>query len=185
MRYTYDCEFKEDGKTIDLISIGMVCLDDGREYYAVSNEFDTARVVKDNWLMANVMSSIQYEDFLDSEPVTGRPFKNFRVTDPAAKSREQIARDIVDFLDPWTELWAWYSAYDHVALAQLYGKMIDLPKKVPMMTHDIKTLVRLAGNPPMPRQPAGLHNALEDARQNKVRFEYITKRLEDLTVSKS
>ena len=34
MRIFYDTEFLEDGKTIDLISIGMVA-EDGREYYAV------------------------------------------------------------------------------------------------------------------------------------------------------
>ena len=39
MRYFYDCEFIEDGRTIDLVSIGVVA-EDGREYYAVSTEFD-------------------------------------------------------------------------------------------------------------------------------------------------
>ncbi len=31
-RYFYDCEFLENGNTIELISIGIVA-DDGREYY--------------------------------------------------------------------------------------------------------------------------------------------------------
>lgn len=172
-RYTYDCEFNEDGKTIDLISIGMVCLDDDRTFYAVSNEFDTRRVQKSRWLMDHVMSSIDHEDYLDACPITGQPRKNFKVTDAAAMSRREIADGIVAFLGDYAELWAWYSAYDHVALAQLYGKMIDLPKRVPMMTNDIKTLVKLAGNPVMPKQPAGLHNALSDARMNKVRMQYL------------
>jgi hypothetical protein len=43
VKYFYDCEFLEDGKTIDFISIGIVA-EDGREFYAVSNEFDTRRV---------------------------------------------------------------------------------------------------------------------------------------------
>lgn len=34
MRIYYDCEFLEDGNTIDLISMGMVA-EDGRELYAV------------------------------------------------------------------------------------------------------------------------------------------------------
>ena len=38
-RYFYDCEFIEDGRTIELISIGVVA-EDGREFYAVSTEFD-------------------------------------------------------------------------------------------------------------------------------------------------
>lgn len=39
MRYFYDTEFIDDGRTIELISIGMVS-EDGREYYAVSTAFD-------------------------------------------------------------------------------------------------------------------------------------------------
>jgi hypothetical protein len=39
VRFFYDCEFIEDGTTIDLVSIGVVG-EDGREFYAVSTEFD-------------------------------------------------------------------------------------------------------------------------------------------------
>ena len=39
MRFFYDCEFIEDGTTIDLVSIGVVG-EDGREFYAVSTGFD-------------------------------------------------------------------------------------------------------------------------------------------------
>ena len=39
MRYFYDTEFIDNGRIIDLISIGVVA-DDGREFYAVSTEFD-------------------------------------------------------------------------------------------------------------------------------------------------
>ena len=42
MRFFYDCEFIEDGTTIDLVSIGVVG-EDGREFYAVSTEFDAGR----------------------------------------------------------------------------------------------------------------------------------------------
>jgi hypothetical protein len=39
----YDLEFLEDGRTIELISIGMVC-DDGREYYAVNRDMPVRRI---------------------------------------------------------------------------------------------------------------------------------------------
>ena len=39
MKYFLDTEFIEDGKTIDLISIGIVA-EDGREYYAINSECD-------------------------------------------------------------------------------------------------------------------------------------------------
>ena len=41
-RYFYDCEFIEDGRTIELVSIGVVD-ETGREFYAVSTEFDPSR----------------------------------------------------------------------------------------------------------------------------------------------
>jgi hypothetical protein len=89
------------------------------------------------------------------------------VTDPAAGPRKQIAHRILDFVggDRKPEFWAWYSAYDHVCLAQIWGTMIHLPGLIPMYTNDIRTLVDLAGLKPneLPKQPAGHHNALADA----------------------
>lgn len=39
---------------------------------------------------------------------------------------------------PNIDLYGYYSAYDHVALCWLFGKMIDLPKGFPMYTIDLK-----------------------------------------------
>ena len=39
MQYFYDTEFIDNGRHIDLISIGIVAAD-GREFYSVSTEFD-------------------------------------------------------------------------------------------------------------------------------------------------
>ncbi|WP_405559084.1 3'-5' exoribonuclease [Streptomyces canus] len=41
----YDLEFLEDGRTIELISIGMVC-DDGRQYYAVNRDMTVRKIRK-------------------------------------------------------------------------------------------------------------------------------------------
>jgi hypothetical protein len=177
MKYFYDTEFKEDGKTIDLISIGIVCYETGREYYAVSNEFDTRRVAGDWWLMQNVMNSIEHQSFVvtdfDGAPIT----RDIYVTDKNAKSRTEIAADVEAFVgnDKDAEFWAWYSAYDHVALAQLWGRMVDLPNRIPMMTCDIKQEHKRVGYPIMPKQPKGKHNALDDARFNIERYNWISK----------
>lgn len=174
-KFMYDTEFHEDGKTIDLISIGMVNYDTGEEYYAVSNEFDTRRVAGNWWLMENVMSSIDHEQFIVFDFQGAPSVKDIHVTDPAAKSRAEIAADILEFTHgTWPDFWAWYSAYDHVCLAQLWGKMIDLPNRMPMFTSDIKQLHKQAGSPQMPKQPEGLHNALADAKFNVVRYDYLT-----------
>ena len=44
VRFFYDCEFIEDGHTIELVSIGVVD-ETGREFYAVSTEFDPSRAI--------------------------------------------------------------------------------------------------------------------------------------------
>src|SRR6185312_3662524 len=134
MKYFYDTEFLEDGVTIDLISIGIVC-NDGRSYYAVSEDADYFRIKQNSWLMDNVMSSIPYE----SRRVRGRKFSTIFPTGDFVKSRKQIKDDIIEFVgEDNPEFWAWYGAYDHVALCQLFGKMIDLPSNFPMFTRDIR-----------------------------------------------
>lgn len=177
MRYFYDTEFHEDGKTIDFISIGMVNLDTGEEFYAVSNEFDTRRVARNEWLMTNVMNTIDHDQFITYDGDGFPAVRDVYVTDKAARSKHQIAMDLAHFIggDRAPQFWAWYSAYDHVCLAQLFGRMIDLPDKIPMYTNDIRTLVDLARLKPhlLPRQPEGLHNALADARHNVVRYNYL------------
>lgn len=157
MRYFYDTEFIEDGSTIDLISIGIVA-EDGREYYAESVDAPWDRIAKHDWLMANVV------------PQLGR--------ESMRKRRNQIRDEVAEFLNPrhkndHTELWAWFGAYDHVCLAQLFGTMMDLPKHVPMWTNDLRQEVHRLGVRKMPAQPAGLHNALADAKHLKERFEYV------------
>lgn len=83
---------------------------------------------------------------------------------PLRMIRNQVREFIQATPDP--ELWAWYAAYDHVALAQLFGRMIDLPDGVPMWTNDLKQEAERLGNPQMPEQAEGHHNALSDARHN-------------------
>lgn len=168
MKYFYDTEFHEDGSTIDLISIGIIC-EDGREYYAVSKEADYSRIVKNSWLMENVMTSIDHYVIDGSfEPVSLVP------VGPCVKFRDQIRDDIVNFVgEDCPEFWAWYADYDHVALCQLFGKMIDLPRHFPMFTRDLRQHWEYKGCPAMPSQPEGEHNALEDARHNLVRYNHL------------
>lgn len=159
MRYFYDTEFLEDGSTIDLISIGIVA-DDGREYYTEVWDAPWDRISQHKWLTANVVPYLGPKE--DRKP------------------RSQIRDEVAEFLKPrhkrdQAELWAWFGAYDHVCLAQLFGTMMDLPDYVPMWTNDLRQEVHRLGVRKMPAQPAGLHNALADAKHLKERFEYIAK----------
>jgi hypothetical protein len=175
MRYTYDFEFLEDGKTIDVISMGMVNMDNGKELYLVFNDFDTRRVAQNWWLMENVMPSIKHETFVVTDFEGAPVVRDIYITDSHAVSREKGAALLLQFVqgDKDIEWWNWYGAYDHVALCQLFGRMIDLPKGFPMYSNDIKQLHKEAGYPAMPKQPQGLHNSLEDARFNVVRYNYL------------
>jgi hypothetical protein len=180
-RLFYDCEFIDDGRTIDLISIGMVS-DTGAEYYAVSSEFGFAAFARNQWLVDNVWPSLpriggDARNHIPTRTLLGRPRPQhkllrdlFDYSAREVKSRTVIAAQVYDFVAsfPQPQLWAWYGAYDHVALAQLWGPMVKLPRGVPMFTNDLKQEAVRLGNPDVPKQLAGEHNALADARHNRV-----------------
>lgn len=176
----YDLEFLEDGRTIELISIGMVC-DDGREYYAVNRNMPKRKIRKHDWLMANVVPGLPKAHGDERNHQIGWLFNPY---DPCVKGKSQIADEVRDFIQaagPDVELWANYGAYDHVALAQLWGRMIDLPPGVPMFTHDIQQEARRLGWNALPKQESGEHNALADARHNQVVRRWLAAQAEGLT----
>ena len=183
MNIYYDTEFLEDGRTIDLISIGMVA-EDGREYYAVNADADWAANAKHDWLCENVVPHLPLAkvgtlpDLVTKASASHPESYWFRIDprSPLVRPRWVIANEVRDFIlaAPDPQLWAWYAAYDHVALCQLWGRMIDLPKGVPMWTNDLKQEAERLGNPKLPSLPGVTeHNALSDAREVKHRAEWL------------
>ena len=174
MRIWYDTEFIEDGHTIDLISIGMVA-EDGREYYAISTEFNPKKA--SDWVKKNVLVYLPPKNPNPADPCVS---PRMREEARAWKKREQIRRDLLAFCDHEVygkpEFWGYYSAYDHVALCQLFGTMMDLPKGWPMYTRDIKQWCDALGNPELPKQDSGQHHALADARWTKQAWEFLAER---------
>lgn len=153
MRIWFDTEFYEDGRTIELISIGMV-REDGETYYAeVPNCYEISG--RDPWLIDNV------------RPRLGKP-------DALRIARDEIAQDLLAFAGKDPEFWAYYADYDWVVLCQLFGRMIDLPKGWPMFCRDLKQYCVDIGNPKLPPQLDGEHNALEDAIWAKGAHEFLT-----------
>jgi hypothetical protein len=152
VRYWLDTEFIEDGKTIDLISIGIVA-EDGREYYAVNSDCDRSKA--NDWVVQNVLVHLK----------------------GCGQVKDSITEEIKAFCDPDSygkpEFWGYYADYDWVVLCQLFGTMIDLPKGWPMYCRDIKQLADDMGNPPLPEQGKGEHHALADARWNKQVWEFL------------
>lgn len=181
-RYWYDTEFLEDGSSIALISIGIVS-DDGRVYYAVNGEAPWKRIAEHDWLVQNVVPSLPRlggearQRWMDSRfRQRGNPLY-IDHSNRSVKPKEQIAREVRSFLlhtgNP--ELWAWYGAYDHVALAWLFGPMSEMPSGIPYWTNDIRQECARLGlvDSDLPEQPGGVHNALADARHNRVRHDWL------------
>jgi hypothetical protein len=137
MRIFFDTEFIEDGRTIDLLSIGMV-REDGATYYAEPAETDRSRA--SDWVHQNVMPNL---------------------TGPV-KWSDTIALEIYEFAGLVPEFWAWYADYDWVALCQLFGPMIKLPHGWPMYCRDYKQVADERGL--ALSQPDSNHNALDDAK---------------------
>lgn len=176
MKYYMDCEFIEGwhkplfGKRrhfIDLISIGIVC-EDGREYYAVSNEFNFKDA--DQWVIDNVLSNMLTEwiqshngdernTILDQVEGVGYLKATKVMQKSIGKSNKQIAEEILNFCRPksrkaydsgidkviqpidFPEFYAYYADYDWVLFCSLFGRMIDLPKGFPKYCIDLKQMM--------------------------------------------
>jgi hypothetical protein len=148
VRFFIDLEFGDTASVVTLVSVAAVG-EAGREYYAVSSEFDPLAVHP--WVADNVLPQLP----------------------PAAtwKPRATIARELEEFFGDDPVWWAWYGAYDHVALCQLWGDMPALPRQFPRFTLDVRQLWEHLGRPRLPQQESGLHDALQDARHVKVKWE--------------
>jgi len=157
IRFFYDCEFIEDGTTIELVSIGVVDESGSREYYAISTGFDPDRAGP--WVRRNV---------LDKLPSPASP-----VWRPRSAIRDELLAFLTeDGAEP--ELWAWYGAYDHVALCQLWGSMTALPRVLPRFTRELRQRWDDVGRPRLPDSPPDAHDALADARHNLARWRAMT-----------
>ncbi len=162
MKIFFDTEFLEDGKTIDLISIGMV-REDGKELYLGNREADWNRIYAEPWLMANVVPKLP------------------RMGDSAFwRTRKEIASAVEKFtwdancLTVRPEFWAYFADYDWVVLCQLFGRMIDLPKAWPQYCRDLKQHADERGLPIRKLAHNEAHSALADARWLHGEFQRLT-----------
>ena len=173
MKFFLDTEFIESGPAnpIQLVSIGIVA-EDGREFYAISSEYDSSHA--SDWVCANVLMPLLAEnpsEFFSLKEIAVKvlefvwpPFK----TDPSQMSPNQR-----DKMREKPEFWGYYADYDWVVFCQIFGAMMDLPKGFPMFCMDLKQWCVAMGNPDLPKQGKGEHNALADARWNKIAYEFL------------
>lgn len=149
MQYFIDTEYIDREQFIDLISLGVVA-EDGREFYAISTEFDPAHA---NDFVRTVV-------FPQLEPPQH----------PAWMSRAAMKDRIVQLVgadEP--RFWSYAAApWDWMALAQLFPVAERVPDGWLYTAYDVLQLIELAGVPMddsrLPPAPADVHHALADAR---------------------
>jgi hypothetical protein len=152
MRVYHDWEFLETGNSVYPISVGMVA-ETGEELYYVFQDAPWDRIAEHDWLSNNVVPNLR----ADKHNLLSTMYIRHAVDNWLFKLSQLSS----------IELWGWYSSYDHVCLAQLYGKMVNLPDWVPMWTNDIKQEAVRLGDPTIVdvRETSEMpHNALDDAR---------------------
>lgn len=134
------------------------------EYYAINSDADWERILVHPFLNEHVvphlpMGKIQREEgvnktWVDLTSRTVRPkwlirneMQHFLLGDPAGwetvEDPDNPGQQIG--VPPEISLVADYCAYDHVALAQLWGTMMDLPDGVPMYTNDLQQVLKTNG----------------------------------------
>jgi hypothetical protein len=175
MKYFFDTEFYEDGKTIDLISLGMVA-EDGRELYLCNCEARLDRV--SDWVRVNVLPTLppygnkawvtRQEMANQLVLFTGVDVPFIRVNDATMGMRTAPVRDTTP-----VQFFAYYASYDWVCLCQLFGTMMKLPEHFPRWCSDLKQLsVELQVAKQLPK-PENAHDALADAKWNLELYSFL------------
>lgn len=161
MKIFLDTEFIEDGKTIELLSLGLI-REDGKTYYAEVIDSIPLWGRADPWVQENVIAHLKSNNTADFVP--------------ELKTKDQIKADLLTFVGEEPEFWGYFSDYDWVAICQLFGKMIDLPTGWPMYCLDLKQLAVSKGinsSKDLPPQAGTEHHALADAEWNKTVYEFL------------
>lgn len=173
-RVYYDTEFLDDGECIHLISVGMVA-DDESQYYAVNIDAPWDDIKRHKFLCNNVVPHLPLAPSGIRRLSHGITFQ-VDLTHESVKPHWVIANEVRAYLQARQEplqLWAYYGAYDHVALVQLWGPMSELPQGVPKFTHELKQEIERHGIDKDDVSHEGEHHALADARWNHAMGDYL------------
>lgn len=165
MKIFLDTEFMEDGKTIDLLSLAMVD-EHGQEFYAVKTDAWTPKA--NDWVKENVLPRIDDTSFLspDTSVIHGdgtilkRAILEWLGLDPATNQTSKL------------QFWGYYADYDWVAICQLFGSMMSLPKEFPKYCMDLKQFSVMLGDVRLLDQKHE-HHALVDARWIRENYSYL------------
>ena len=149
----------------ELISIGMVN-DDGREYYAVSSEFNFKAAQENRWVRENVLDKLPPQE-------TWKPLR-------------QIKPEIFDYVGKKPTKFNFYCIEeDMVMLRQIMTptSVTGFPEEWDINGLNIQQEFERIGSPDgvKPARPEDVHNALEDAKWAKDFLDKIRKHESYLT----
>lgn len=178
MRIYLSTQFVEVNAKIELISIALIAGE--KTFYAESSEFNLANA--NIWTKREVIPKLKFyarvEEFVE---------KNDDDTEVYG-TLEEIVTQIVYFLSYYEEIefWSIFSAYEFVALCQLFGGLEHTPNNWPDFIDDLKNLERtleeegifdLVDSLPseLKEDESQVHNALYDCKWNKAYHEYLLK----------
>jgi len=142
LKYWFDTEYLPQPFSLELVSIGVVA-EDGREFYAESNETDWSKA--NQWALQHIRPQLRGPQM----------------------SIEEIGYGLRAFVgsDADPSFWAFYAAFDWVAFCGVFGSLTELPFGFPQHCMDLKQWAVELGNPRLPPPPAsGRHHALADSR---------------------
>ena len=149
MRFFLDCEFIETGpqRPVHLVSLGVKC-EDGRAFYA--EDEDAPLHLADDWFKTNVTPHLNRKH---------------------ARPRHQIAQELLEFVGSLKfgtpTFYGYFCAYDWLCVAQLYGRLIDIPQSWPKYCIDLKAIWKmLGGSIKFPKQSGVEHLSLDDSSWN-------------------
>ncbi len=172
-----DTEFTGLHKGTSLVSLALVA-NNGKEFYAEFNDYDSNQV--DDWIAANVFSKLEF-----NEEQTAL-FEN-RTTFKMKNNKGAVAVKLQEWINQFdfVEIWADVPAYDWVLFCDLFGGALKIPGNIFYAPFDLATAFRLKGliEPESKNErdvkrfefagiaPVLQHNALEDARIEKMCFD--------------
>lgn len=177
MKIFYDWEFEENGVTIQPITLGMVA-ENGQYIYLYNQDYVMSDVYdfQTEWLKEHVINNL-LATLPDGLQLMPNPTRG-----------DSLAGSILEFVeslgDEKIELIADYADYDHVCLAQRFGRMINMPEVLPWVTYDLKQWCDDLGVEP-PKQTSKPHNALHDAFYVKESYEWLVNNYEHPKWSKT
>jgi hypothetical protein len=159
LKYFIDTEFIDNGLgPIHLLSIGILA-EDGREYYAVNADCPLEEA--NDWVREHVLPQI-----------------DAALARPKLEIRQELEAFVAAGGGEPPEWWGYQVSYDWVVFCQIWGTVNELPEGWPNHFRDLKQwglFLGLRDRTEMPPQEIGKHHALDDARWNRVAWEYLEK----------